>query len=130
MSIFNRLIHELKRSNNILDIDVRHEFEDGYYIRTMICKKGVCLVGKKHRQATLNVLKFGACIVKSEFRTLGCEGYHVFTSLENEQKSFYFLQDSEFSTYHKIDQTADLELIENSLVYSAIPEKNIRRDFI
>lgn len=102
-------------------IETTHEFIDGCYIRTMHIPADTSIVGYKHLKAHLNVLSKGKCTLYSNFRTIHIKAYSVFSSPIGEQKSFYFLEDSVFSTIHKTSQT-DLKTMEKEFVLKSTPE--------
>lgn len=102
-----------------IELPVHHHFSNGMYVRQLDIPKGMLIVGKRHREATLNILAKGTMMIICGETRLKIEAPYTFTSEPLSKKSMYALEDCSFMNIHKTDST-DLDEIEAQFI---IPEE-------
>ena len=94
-----------------------HYFAPGMYGRKMRIQAGMCVVGKIHKHAHINVLLFGRIKVVTEFGDAILEGSKVWVSEPGTKRAVYALTDCEWLTLHaNPTDTQDIREIEEAVI--------------
>ena len=95
----------------------QHHFAPGMYARTMFIPAGMCVVGKIHKEAHLNVITRGVIKVVTEFGEDVLTGPTTFTSLPGTKRAVYAVEDTEWITiHHNPDNLTDIRALEALLI--------------
>ena len=79
---------------------ITHHFAPGTYTRTMVIPAGLCIVGKIHRHAHINVVSYGRLKVVTEFGDEIIVGPKVWVSEPGTKRALVSLEDSLWTTIH------------------------------
>lgn len=102
---------ELEREYN------EHFFAPGVYGRKMTIPKGLCVVGKIHKHAHLNVITKGVIKVVTEFGEDIYTGPRIWVSEPGTKRAVYALEDTEWMTiHHNPSDTTDIREIEDAVI--------------
>jgi hypothetical protein len=94
-----------------------HHFAPGVYVRVMKVPAGMCVVGKTHRHACVNVLVSGTMRVVSEFGEETMTGPRTWVGEPGIKRAGYALTDVEWINIHpNPTDTQDLRLIEEQVI--------------
>ena len=117
VAIENRM-KELKT----IEIEPEHIFAGGVYIRQIKIPKGTLIVGKRHRNATCNILMSGEMVlyVGNGEPPVKLRGPFLFESGKHVKKLFYCTEESVFMTVHPSEPAA-VEDLEDRFI---IPEED------
>ncbi len=113
-----QLEHEIANYEQ-LELETTHNFYNGLYARSIYIPAGALIVGKRHRQHTLNILMKGRMVITdgdSSFEV--CSPYMVET-LPMTKKAAYALENSIWTNIHVTSET-DLDELEKMFI---IPEE-------
>lgn len=113
-----QLEHEITKYEQ-LDIETTHDFYNGLYVRSIFIPAGSLIVGKRHRQHTLNILMKGKMIITDGDTSFEVSAPYMVESLPMTKKAAYALEDSIWSNIHVTEET-DLEELEKIFI---IPEE-------
>jgi hypothetical protein len=98
---------------------VTHYFAPQTYARRMTIAKDMCVVGKIHKHAHLNILLFGSCKVVTEFGEEILAAPHVWTSESGTKRAVFALEDLEWITVHdNPDNLTDIDALEETFIAS------------
>lgn len=96
---------------------VTHYFAPGTYTRRMFIPEGMCVVGKIHRHAHLNVLLRGSCKVVTEFGDEVFSAPRVWVSEPGTKRAVFALEDLEWLTVHQnTENTRDTDALERYII--------------
>lgn len=117
--VANKLEEAIRNHKDFEDIQlpVHHHFSNGLYVRQLDIPKGMVIVGKRHREATLNILAKGSMIIICNGEKVQIDAPYTFTSEPLVKKSAYTLEDCAFINIFKTDST-DLDIIEEQFIIS------------
>jgi hypothetical protein len=103
------------------EIPLEHIFSAGVYLRQITIPAGTIVMGKRHRNATCNILLRGTLqvFVESDKPPITIVGPHIFTSPPGAKKFALCLEDAVFLNIFPTNET-DHEVIEKQVV---IPEE-------
>ena len=79
---------------------ITHHFAPNVYGREMFIPKGMCIVGKIHKHAHLNILAKGRVKVVTEFGEELLEAPHMWTSQAGTKRALVALEDLTWVTIH------------------------------
>lgn len=81
---------------NSVPIGINHLFGNNQYVREMVVPEGALVVGKRHKNATLNILAKGSVIIYNEWGKEECflEAPATFYSEPQTKKIGFFLEES------------------------------------
>lgn len=91
---------------------VLHHFAPGAYAREMLLPKGMCVVGKIHKHAHVNVISQGCVTVFTENEgVLTLVSPYTFVSTPGTKRAVFAHEDTVWTTVHVTDKTnlADVE---------------------
>jgi hypothetical protein len=110
----------MKQLDHQVDIPVEHIFSAGVYIRQVTIPAGTLVMGKRHRNATCNILLKGKLAVYfDETKSpVVIEGPAIFTSEPGAKKFAYCIEPAVFANVIPTDET-DPDEIERRVI---IPE--------
>jgi len=94
------------------ELDIKHTFLDGMYMREMFIPKGTLLVGKVHRQACINVVSKGDISVLTETGSARVKAGYSIVSPAGIQKVGFAHEDTVFVNVFRTDET-DPEKVES-----------------
>lgn len=94
-----------------LEMDVKHSFCDGMYIRELLIPKGAILAGKIHRLDCINFVKSGDITVLTEFGLRRVGAGFMGSSPAGIQKIGHAHEDTVFVNVFRTDET-DITVIE------------------
>lgn len=100
-----------------IQLPVHHHFSNGLYARQLDIPKGMVIVGKRHREATLNILAKGSMLIICNGEKVKIEAPYTFTSEPLVKKSAYALEDCSFINVH-ITNSTDLSEVEAEVIIS------------
>ena len=107
------------KSYEQLDIKVEHMFSRDMYIRQAFIPKDSIIVGKRHREETLNILLKGKMIIHDGNTSIEVEAPFMAVSKPFTKKVGVALEDSIWCNVH-VTKLKDLEKIEKEVI---IPEE-------
>lgn len=94
-----------------------HFFAPGMYGRLMHIPAGMCIVGKIHKHAHINVITRGRVKVVSEFGEDLYEGPKIWVSEPGTKRAVYALEDTDWMTVHaNPDDLTDVREIEKQVI--------------
>jgi hypothetical protein len=94
-----------------------HFFAPGVYGRKMLIPRGMCVVGKIHKHAHLNVITYGVIRVITEFGEDTYTGPRIWVSEPGTKRAVYAIEDTEWLTIHaNANDTQDLKEIEEFVI--------------
>lgn len=100
-----------------------HHFAPGVYGRTMIIPAGMCVVGKIHKHAHLNVITRGVIKVVTEFGEDVFHGPRTWTSEPGTKRAVYAIEETEWITiHHNPDNLTDIRELEALLIAPSFDE--------
>lgn len=114
------LVEKLENTLNNLetvDLEVTHNFENGIYTRSLFIPKGTLLVGKRHRDNTINILSKGSMIIIDGDSKVEVTAPYQFIGEKLSKKAGYALEDSIWINIH-ITNSTDLDEIEKEVIIS------------
>lgn len=103
------------------DLPIQHHFAPGAYAREMLIPSGVCVVGKIHKHAHINVISQGTIKVVTEDGAHTYAAPYTFVSFPGTKRAVYALEDTIWTTVHVTNET-DLEKIEEELIAKSYDE--------
>jgi len=100
-----------------------HFFAPGVYGRKMTIPAGMCVVGKIHKHAHLNVITRGVIRVVTEFGEDTYTGPRIWVSEPGTKRAVYAIEDTEWLTIHaNASDTQDLREIEEFVIAPSFEE--------
>lgn len=100
-----------------------HFFAPGVYGRKMTIKAGMCIVGKIHKHAHLNVITKGVIKVVTEFSEDVYTGPKIWVSEPGIKRAVYAIEDTEWLTiHHNASDETDIREIEREVIASSYQE--------
>jgi hypothetical protein len=97
------------------ELPVQHEFLDGIYMRTVLMKAGMIVVGKIHKQEHVAIITQGHASVMTEHGLLEIRAPFMFKSPPGARRALLIHEDMIWTTVHRSDHT-DLERLEEQLI--------------
>jgi hypothetical protein len=92
-------------------------FAPGTYGRKIFIAAGMCVVGKIHKHAHLNILMHGKCKVVTETGSETLEGPHIWTSEPGTKRAVFALTDLEWVTIHdNPENKTDIAELEKDII--------------
>jgi hypothetical protein len=98
-----------------LDMEPRHTFIGGVYVRELAVPKDGVVVGKLHKQEHVFILAAGEVTVLTEHGLQRIRAPFQMTCQAGAKRAFYAHEDTVMLTVHRTDET-DLEKIEAQLI--------------
>lgn len=98
-----------------IELELNHKFHDGMYIREMFIPKGVLLVGKRHRNETINMLIKGTMTIIEDSESFTISAPYTFIGSKFSKKAGYAHEDSIWVNIIRTDIT-NLEEIEKNVI--------------
>lgn len=106
-----------------IEIETRHHFAPGIYMREIFIPKGVTLTGKIHKTEHLNILSQGDLAVMTEDGVKRLKASTVILSKPGIKRVGYAHEDSVWITvHHNPDNSQNLELLEERLIARSFDE--------
>lgn len=106
----------------------QHHFAPHVYGRTMIIPAGMCVVGKIHKEAHLNVITRGVIKVVTEFGEDILEGPKTWVSQPGTKRAVYAIEETEWITiHHNPDNLTDIRALEEQLICASFDEFDMLR---
>lgn len=105
--------------DDLIEIDVRHHFGGGVYIREALIPAGSMMVGKMHRTETMNFLVSGTLRMVTAEGTRDITGPYIFTSPGMNKKAAVSLTDAVFLTIHPSEEKDPDEIVDTFTVPEA-----------
>lgn len=94
-----------------------HHFAPGVYGRSMLIPAGMCVVGKIHKHAHINVITRGVIMVVTEFGEDTYTGPKIWVSEPGTKRAVFALEDTEWLTIHaNPTDTQDIGVIEDFVI--------------
>lgn len=105
-------------SNTFSELPTEHFYAENQYVRTMSAPRGCVVVGKKHKQKTLNILLEGEMLVYTgeSARPVHMKAGDIFESGPSVRKILVAIEDSKFANIHVTNLT-DVAQIEAKFIY-------------
>jgi hypothetical protein len=106
----------LKFSGHMLDVDMplEHYFADGIYVRSLTIPKGAIIVGKKHRNACVNIMLRGDITIYADGDIERFTDNYIGIAPAGTQKAAKAHKETVWLTIHKID-SEDIDEIEKDI---------------
>lgn len=98
-----------------IQLDLKHYFSDGVYVREVQIPAGCRLVGKTHNTRHLNILLSGTMTIWSVHGKMTITGPKIFESLAGEKKVGLAHTDCRFLNIHPTKET-DVRKIEGEVI--------------
>ena len=121
-----RALRDLPESLSVEEMTEKyteHLFGPGVYVRTMKVSAGMCVVGKTHREACVNILVSGTMRVVSEFGEETVTGPRTWLGEPGIKRAGYAITDVEWINIHpNPTDTQDLKEIESRVIVPERPE--------
>lgn len=95
-----------------------HQFAPGIYVRTILMKKGLYVIGHEHKTRHFNIVSQGRAKVMMEGVVSIVEAPAIFISEPGVRKMLLIEEDMVWSTVHATDETDLAKLEENLIVKS------------
>jgi hypothetical protein len=108
-------IEQMMMLENQVELETKHMFTEGQYIRELHIPKGTLLVGKRHRNKTLNMLIKGSMTIHDEHNSFDIKAPWYGESEALTKKAGYAHEDSIFLNIHVTNET-DLDIIEKEFI--------------
>ena len=108
-------LEKLILSEEQIDLELKHTIHDGIYIREMYIPKGVLLVGKRHRNETINILTKGTMTISEGTESFTISAPYTFIGDKFAKKAGYAHEDSIWVNIIRTDLD-DLEEIEKQVI--------------
>lgn len=100
-----------------VEFKVTHIFSDGIYIRELHIPKDSLIVGKRHRESTINMLIQGSMLIIDGDKESTISAPYTFIADKFSKKAGYALEDSIWVNIHKTI-SEDLDEIEKQFIIS------------
>lgn len=97
------------------ELPVQHEFLDGIYMRTVMMKAGLVVVGKIHKQEHVAIISKGRATVVTENGVVEMTAPFMFKSPPGVQRALVIHEDMIWTTVHRSEHR-DLERLEEQLI--------------
>lgn len=97
------------------ELPVQHEFLQGIYMRTVLMKAGLVVVGKIHKQEHVAIISQGRASVVTEHGVVEMEAPFMFKSPAGVQRALLIHEDMVWTTVHRSEHT-DLAKLEEQLI--------------
>jgi hypothetical protein len=100
-----------------------HLFAPGVYARTILIPQDMCVVGKIHKHAHVNIITYGMVKVITEFGEDILEGPCTWVSEPGTKRAVYAMEDTQWITIHpNPSNTEDIKAIEDEVVAESYEE--------
>jgi quercetin dioxygenase-like cupin family protein len=100
-----------------IELETRHYFADGIYVREIDIPAGAILTGKIHRTAHVNVVSKGSILVATEDGEKTISAPCTFVAPPGTKRAGVALEDTVWSTIHpNPSNTADMDRLEAELI--------------
>jgi hypothetical protein len=100
-----------------------HYFAPGVYGRMIHMPAGLCVVGKIHKHAHLNIITRGVVRVVTEFGEDTFVGPKVWVSEPGTKRAVYVIEDTDWMTvHHNPSDTQDIREIESEVIAQSFRE--------
>lgn len=109
-----------------VDLITNHNFHDGIYTRELNIPEGTIVVGKRHRESTINILLKGTMTILEGDKSFTIEAPCQFITDRFSKKAGYAHSDSVWLNIIRTDLT-DLEQIEEAFT---IPEDEFEKLYL
>ena len=93
-------LEEASRGMPQEDCPLRNHFAPGLYSREIFMRAGLCVVGKVHKHAHINVVSKGKCIVFTEDGQQMLEAGDTWVSLPATKRAVFVIEDVLWTTTH------------------------------
>lgn len=100
------------------ELEVKHTFLDGMYVRELFIPKGTLLVGKIHKQACVNIVSKGDISILTETGSARVKAGYSVASPAGIQKLGFAHEDTVFVNVFRTDET-DPEKIEQAIAWDS-----------
>lgn len=100
------------------ELDLKHTFMNGVYVRELFIPKGTLLVGKIHKQECVNIVSKGDISVATESGTARVKAGYSVVSPAGIQKIGYAHEDTVFINIFRTDET-DPEKVEDVIAWDS-----------
>lgn len=101
-----------------VELEVRHHFAPGIYVRELRIPAGICLTGAVHKTEHLNICVQGMLkVVSATMDDKIVRGGDIFVSPPGTKRAAYVEEDTVWLTVHATDET-DVDKLEEMLVHN------------
>jgi hypothetical protein len=107
----------LASTEDHMELDVKHSFAPGMYIREMFIPKGTFIVGKVHRTECINICPMGDIEIVTEAGDMRVTAPFNAVSAAGTQKIGFAREDTIWINVFRTEET-DIETLERELAYS------------
>ncbi len=97
------------------ELPVQHDFLDGVYMRTVVMKAGLIVIGKIHKQEHVAIISKGSATVLTEHGVQEITAPYMFKSPPGARRALRIHEDMVWTTVHRSDHT-DLVSLEEQLI--------------
>lgn len=97
------------------ELPVQHEFLDGIYMRTVLMKAGLIVIGKIHKQEHVAIISQGRATVVTEHGVVEMRAPFMFKSPAGVRRALLIHEDMVWTTVHRSDHT-DIDRLEEQLI--------------
>ena len=98
-----------------VELDTKHHFSPGIYVRELFIPAGVVLTGKIHRHELMNILVSGTIRVTTDDGVKDLTGPKIYNSAPGMKKAAVAITDTIWLNIHPTEET-DLEKIEMEFI--------------
>lgn len=96
---------------------LRHHHSDGVYAREMTIPQGMCIIGKIHKHAHINIISKGRVVVVTPTEKEELVGPCTFISKPGTKRAVYALEETIWTTIHPNPRnTQDIGLLEEQVI--------------
>lgn len=110
-------LESILKDEEQVELGLTHTFSNGIYLREMSVPKDSLIVGKRHREDTINMLIKGSMTIIDGDETFTISAPYTFVSSKYSKKAGFAHEDSVWVNVHKTD-SKDLEEIEKQFIIS------------
>jgi hypothetical protein len=97
------------------ELPVQHDFLDGVYMRTVVMRAGLIVVGKIHKQEHVAIISKGRATVLTEHGVVEIKAPFIFKSPPGARRALRIHEDMVWTTVHRSDHK-DLASLEDQLI--------------
>lgn len=108
------LVEELKQLPQE-ELPTQHDFLEGVYMRTVLMKAGLVVIGKIHKQEHVAIVSQGRATVITEHGVLEMRAPFMFKSPPGVRRALLIHEDMVWTTVHRSEHT-DLVQLEEQLI--------------
>ena len=110
-------LEKMLESEVQVELELKHTFSNGIYLREISVPKNSLIVGKRHREDTINILIKGTMTIIDGDNRFTISAPYTFVANKYSKKAGYAHEDSVWVNVHKTN-SEDLDEIEKQFIIS------------